>query len=128
MSVVVCSDLHINTLVTWAANSALLVWRDERYMGVGDAPQFFAELLYAANMRSMNARYGTRERTTGFQYQRVPTTHVLPVHIIRLCHSYSYQACEHKQWERSDAKRFIDSIIREACVQLPGYAEAPWFL
>lgn len=49
-----------------------------------------------------------------------------PVEVIKLAHSYEYQACEHPGWETSDACDFLRLIVKAACRALPGYDEAPW--
>jgi hypothetical protein len=46
--------------------------------------------------------------------------------MIKLCHHYAYQACEHDGWEASDARKLVDAIEAHAVRHLPGYDDAPW--
>lgn len=53
----------------------------------------------------------------------------LPVlHIIKLCHNYEYQACEHPGWQDSTARKLVKAIETHAVPCLPGYDDAPWGL
>ena len=128
MSAYIVSDTHINTIVTWAAQKHLPLFIKDKYVythAFGNA-QMFASMLYAANVRSVNARYHERTRTTGFVYRKAPIKQLMPIAIIKLCHCLDYQSCEVKQWARSDAKRFLDTVIDSAICHMPGYIDAKW--
>lgn len=49
-----------------------------------------------------------------------------PVQLIKACHCYQYQSCEHEEWGSSEACAVIESIINTACHKLPGYEKAEW--
>jgi len=45
---------------------------------------------------------------------------------IKLVNCYEYQACEHPEWEQSEAKAFCKALRDNLIPQLPGYDKAPW--
>ncbi len=49
-----------------------------------------------------------------------------PVQVIKACHCYQYQSCEHEGWEESEACAFIETLIDCATHALPGYDAAAW--
>lgn len=51
---------------------------------------------------------------------------VAPIQVIKSCHCYAYQSCEHDGWETSEAKAFVDRLEAAAVVALPGYEAAKW--
>ena len=118
MSAYICSDLHINTIVTWAVHNDALPY--------GMTPEAAAALLYSENVRSVNYRYSERTKRTGFVYSRALVTNITPVQIIKLCHCLDYQSCEHPQWLRSKAKQILVGIIDRAVMRMPGYEQAKW--
>lgn len=90
-------------------------------------------LLASENLKSLEYRYGSRltpqERDTSYTPNSPAGKETLPaVHVIKLCHNYAYQACEHPGWTDSVAARLVDAIERHAVRQLPGYDDAPWGL
>ena len=48
------------------------------------------------------------------------------VEAIKLISCYTYQSCEHPEWEASEAKAFCDALTHTLITRLPGYEEAPW--
>lgn len=53
---------------------------------------------------------------------RVPT----PVEALKITSCYEYQACEHSEWEASEAKAFCTALKENTIDMLSGYEEAPW--
>ena len=51
---------------------------------------------------------------------------ITAVQVIKAAHSYSYQACEHPEWEDSHARAFIDALIEHYIYKIPGYDDAKW--
>ena len=49
-----------------------------------------------------------------------------PVQVLKACHCFCYQSCEHEDWEESSAHAFVLALIHRACSALPGYEEAEW--
>jgi len=134
MSAFIVSDYHINVLVSWAANQHGLnavsyYWQGARRYVRDDAKRV-ANVLYAENVRSVNARCSEHEDPSNFHYQPVALgyAHSTPVQIIKACHCYEYQACETDDWGDSEACAIIDGIKKSAVRILPGYDEADWEL
>lgn len=127
MSAFLCSNKHLTTLAMYGART------------VGEANEI-AQTLFAMNVRAMDTRYEDRWRKDyedgvpppppqitsqlRFRYRLGPPP--TPVQIIKLCACYDYQACEAREYEGSEAKKWIDRIEYEAISRLPGYEESPW--
>ena len=134
MSCYQVSDLHINVLVSWAAdicgsNMVSYYWkqRGRREKIRGDEKRI-ASVLFAENVRSVNARYQGIDKAHGFKFKRVSFGYspISAVEIIKACHGYAYQACEADGWEQSEAFAILDGIQDAAMRALPGYDEAAW--
>lgn len=88
-------------------------------------------MLAAENLASLAYRYPTDSATPVDAYapKDAARKETLPaLHVIKLCHNYAYQACEHPGWQASDARKVIDAIEAHAVMHLPGYDDAPWGL
>ncbi len=108
------------------------------YLESNDDGAKLGQMLWDENMKSCNARYpgseGNPENLPGpigedFEFRREDLKvlmHVNPVEVIKACHCYAYQACEHDGWLESASWAFIDSLISAATHALPGYDDAPW--
>jgi hypothetical protein len=97
-----------------------------------------SEMLRAENARSVSYRYPgytgnpsptpprvlRRPRITRSIFSGNPVAELSK--LIKQCHCYEYQACEHPEWEGSAARKFVRRIEREAIRRLPGYEAAPW--
>ena len=127
MSAYVVPDYHINALISWAAgqhgsNAVSYYWEGKRREVRNDAKRT-ASVLYAENVRSVNARYKDSASAHGFAYK--PVANMLePVDVIKACHGYGYQACETESWEQSEAFAIIAAIERSAIRALPGYSDS----
>lgn len=95
-----------------------------------DDCQYVVDMLYAANVASVNYRYDDAdELTNGPRWLGGLAADVLdlsPVAILKLIGCYEYQSCEPPTWYRSEAKQFIEALKDAAISALPGYAEASW--
>ena len=126
MSAFICTDTHINAIVTWAAINKISSY----YGNPGKSwftyqnEQATTELFYAANVVSVNYRYKLSDPVGTIIYK--PTGLYRPIAIIKLCTCLAYQSCEYPTWGDSIAKRLLDEIRRVAITKLPGYEEAPW--
>lgn len=133
MSAYVVSDYHINALVTWAAtrhgNDRVTYYWEGRSRDVRENPKRIASVLYAENVRSVNARYNECD-TPSFRYRPIALGYakLTPVQVLKACNCYEYQACETDDWEQSEACAIINGIREEAVSALPGYEEAEWEL
>ena len=127
MSAYLVPDYHINALVSWAAtrhgsNAVSYYWAGSR-RDVRANPKRIASVLYAENVRSVNARYSECDPAHGFVFKQVPNM-LNPIDVIKGCHGYSYQACEAEGWEDSEAFAIIQGIEQSAIRSLPGYDES----
>lgn len=128
MSAYIVTHTHINAIVTWASDRRVTFtygspgW-DATYQVQG-SEQATAELLYAANVISVNYRYKLDDPVGTVTYG--PTSLYRPIEIIKLCSSLEYQSCEHPGWDDSLAKKLLDEIRHAAITKLPGYDAAPW--
>lgn len=95
-----------------------------------------ANMLWRENIRSVSFRYPGESSATlpgsiGSGFVIEPSdfwnwTQFDLVQVIKACHCYSYQTCEHPLWHGSEAKAFIDALIVRACHCLKGYDSAIW--
>ena len=95
-------------------------------------------MLWAENLQSVSERYpddhsGERPGRVGLAdadilaYEFTPQAyHVTPVEALKALACYEYQACEHDEWDQSEAKDFCESLRHALINALPGYEEAPW--
>jgi len=117
MSAFICSDDHINTLVSYAHKMSLI--------GVGETQDLAEKLLYE-NTRSVNYRYGEDQvNTITFKETDIDLT---PIEIIRLVHCIDYQSCETNDWEQTESYKWLRAIEDTAIRQVPGYDQAEWRL
>jgi hypothetical protein len=134
MSAFIVSDYHINALVSWAANqhgiNAVSYYWSGRRREVRKNPKRIASVLYAENVRSVNARYSECDDPTGFQYKPVSLgyTKIGPVQVIKACHCLEYQSCEGSEWKASEAYAILDGIKNAAIRAIDGYDDADWEL
>lgn len=96
-----------------------------------------ANMLWQENIKSVSHRYPNESSATlpgpiGGSFVIEPH-HIKPyrvrvevVQVLKACHCYAYQSCEHDGWKTSDAKAFIDALESQAVRKLPGYDEAEW--
>ena len=115
MSAWIVSKQHID---------ALAYWLDR--MGIAHDKQKMGELLWSENHKSIRARYGDYDYKGN--YVKRPKYHYSPPQprvtesyyddfdpqnvdqIQALVHCYTYQTCEHEGWEKSRAKRLMDTL------------------
>jgi hypothetical protein len=51
---------------------------------------------------------------------------LVPVEVIKACHSFQHAASPTSTWAVSPARRLVEHIHRAATERIPGYADAPW--
>jgi hypothetical protein len=120
MSSYIVSDKHINTLISWAGGHG--VWFESKY--VSERPAELAQLLYAANVKSVNERYDD-ENDDAFTFQHIKVD--LPaLHICSLANGLEYQCVDASNYEGSRADQLIRAIKDKAVRDIPGYDDAPW--
>lgn len=119
---------------------------------VGDDldPSDLGRLLLAENLRSVQSRYGDYDE--GFDGEEcfdeadaneadpeavVASYKFQPVDLeaadfnshwsvagIKAAKSLAYQSCEHPEWERSEARRWLDAIMDATLSHIPSWSEA----
>ena len=117
MSAFIVSQKHIQYLITAAIDYQVIV-RDSEQTG---------QLLWDENVKSVNYRYPTDPQERYIYHHKpfcVPP--INPIIVIKQCHCYAYQSCEHPEWETSEAKRLIDALEANAIRRVAGYDSAPW--
>lgn len=148
MSAFMCSGRHLAVLASYAVRHCLedvpYALRSELERdGYEHKPGGYmrtvsrvASMLASENLRSIEHRYpgdhsGEQEAYATFEIPRGAESEArsLPaLTIIKACHCYAYQSCEHDTWEASQAHALVQAIEAHAVRQLPGYDAAPWGL
>lgn len=124
MSCFMVSDLHIASVVTWAAARGRL----PRGMDC----QNLADVLRAQNVESVAHRYNAEE--PALMLGADPTAPVKIYHArkltaveaIKAAQCVNYQCCETPNYGGSAVERALLDIISAAIRELPGYEDAAW--
>jgi len=146
MSAYIVDKNHITYLLAAAmarriGNGAFHWYHDGKWLeltpGDYDRAAEVGNMLWRENVKSVSHRYpnessGTLPGTKEPSY--VVTPHDVnrlfesfdPVQVIKACHCYAYQTCEHDEWEASEAHAFIKALESAAVHVLPGYDKAEW--
>lgn len=132
MSAFIVHDNHIGAILRWYLTQSNPAYRT-RWNGLQptilEADSMFTALALE-NWRSVRYRYGAGDERPapapreGIQLAQF--AELSPVEVIKACECLDYQSCEHPSYERSDAKRLIDTIKNAAIGELPGYRGAAW--
>lgn len=141
MSAYVVDKTHIRYLIHAALHPSLEIfhtdkfrWFHNEWHDISD-PSKLGQMLWDENVKSVRYRYGEDRDLPGpvdqnFTYGRhkaFPSSlEVKHIEVIKACNCYSYQSCEHDEWETSEAKAFIDALVIRVLYTLPGYEEAKW--
>jgi hypothetical protein len=130
MSAFMCSDTHLTALAAYAVRNGLSSpIRCEGPDSTTGLVEAVFRVLERENAASLEARYPADQGAIGGQLdKRAMVTEYPLLTIIKACHCYRYQACEHRGWPDSRAKDFVDRIEEHAVRHLPGYEAAPWGL
>lgn len=106
---------------------------------VQELAQFYADVLYNENIRSVKNRYqedtfdelpGLIEKprkvviTTGAVYNRRIKN---PIHILKMSAGLEYQSCETSNYRETIAYHLLQMIRRAAIEILPGYEDSPYW-
>jgi hypothetical protein len=135
MSAFMCSDRHLTALAAYAVRHGLsgsMTLADQcrpSHVSREALAEVFG-VLARENVASLDARYpndkGVPIGEPDMGVARMEA--FLPITIIKACHCYAYQSCEHTGWETSRAKQIVERIEAHAVRSLPGYEAAPWGL
>ena len=128
MSCFVVSDKHISAIIGWACRENISAgWGSNpgRYAYQPALEQEACDILYAANVKSVNARYKENEDTTGCTYL-IDAPHLSPIEVIKAINCLEYQCDEWEEFDGSMAKAILRDIKEAAATKLPGYDTAKW--
>ena len=127
MSAFICSNLHISTIVNWAARNRVTAYygNPTRTWSVRENEVATCNMLMEENVKSVNYRY--RENEPAIPVEYVPPAYPpSAVQVIKLAQCLRYQSCEHPGWIGSAAEKLLGATIQQAISKLPGYEEAHW--
>lgn len=127
MSAWIVSKKHIDALVSAARMDKLFSFyhKGKRiYINSVESCDWIGNELTKENRRSINFRY--REETKPSKYEFDFNLGWSPIAIIKNCHCYSYQTCEHNEWESSVSHAFIKALAECMVSEVAGYEAAPW--
>ena len=128
MSAYIVSDKHISAMLTlvsgpeYHGEPKTYYW-DCEIISFADNIMAIGQKLLDENYKSVNARYNRNETPHTFSFEPVE---MKPIEIVRLCHCYNYQTCEHDGWDGSEAEEISRQIEHYAIKNVPGYEDAPW--
>lgn len=134
MSAFMCSDRHLTALAAYAVRHGLSGHVMPDYPTKEElraAIRTTLGVLARENMASLDARYpGDNGQDVGASVDPLAVADGTfdAITIIKACHCYAYQACEHTGWADSQAKKIVGYIEAHAARSLPGYEAAPWGL
>lgn len=119
MSAWLCSDKHIFELAKYYVDHCQQYSRDK--MSFREA----AQELYKENCNSLAARYGDEYPPIKVPANYIPTIRNVFA-LAKQVDCYTYQACEHEEWEKSRAFKMCESIKYYLFSNHPDYDAAPW--
>jgi len=119
MSAWLCSDKHIFELAKY------YVEKCQQYSSNKLSFKETAQMLYKENCNSLAARYGDDYSPINIPINYVPTVNNIFA-LAKLVDCYSYQSCEHDEWEKSKAYQMCESIKNNLLSNHPDYDAAPW--
>lgn len=131
MSAFLCSEKHINTLVSYGVQQDISVYipgssGQKCWQAIRKDPDLIAGILTTANVESVNYRYDEDTVLAPVKYESVSTAFLSPIQIVKLCDCFDYQACEVDDYEDSPAASITRTIRNNAISRIPGYDEAEW--
>lgn len=130
MSAFLVHDAHISFIVNFA-NTALAKWNSLPGGARLDDPQGLGEILYKANVYSVDYRYPAHAGDEAPAYVwkpsgPIPATLENTVKFLKALDCLEYQSCEPPAWDESQAYKIIQALRAMAVNVLPGYDSAPW--
>lgn len=127
---------HLSRVVNRAGNFSWWDGAKCKYLNQDVTKTELGQLLWNENVASVSYRYedDSPDDLPGpigawpylYAHPNKPYGEINPVQVIKACHCYSCQSCEHPGWEESEAKRIIDELVSDATGSLPGYDDAVW--
>jgi hypothetical protein len=85
------------------------------------------QMLLTENVKSVNHADGADlSAPVAYTYRPPQERGWSNVELLNALHCYQYQACEHPQWNSSEAHAFCRALERRLIHRLPGYTDGPW--
>lgn len=128
MSVMVLSDLHINTLVTYASFHGIKYFFAGSWHDVRGEEDETVKLLVTINETAFDVYYKNQEPdlpAPKFKYVSGIKS-MDSVQAIKAAQCYEYQCDGWGMWADSKPKKLMEAITTFAINKLPGYDEAQW--
>jgi hypothetical protein len=124
MSAWLCSDKHIFELAKYYVDKC------QTYSSSKLSFKEAAKLLHEENVKSLQYRYDDADEFFGTEAIRPPMDYAPTIRNIfalaKQVDCYTYQACEHPEWENSKAFAMCESIKDALLRNHPDYEDAPW--
>lgn len=81
------------------------------------------QMLVDENYKSVNFRYDENSEPIPYTYKQFPLVkyEISPANLLGLLDNYEYQTCEHPEWQKSEAHKFVNCLRRAIIHDLPGY-------
>ena len=114
MSAFICSDLHIQTIATYAES-----------MGDHLTAQPIADILKKENIKSVNHRYNEKTRFTKTKFTTDNLVYCNSADVFQLVNCLMYQSCEHPEYQGSPAQ-IIAAMIKEYASQRMKHQSSVW--
>jgi hypothetical protein len=109
----------------WGPEAHMMYGRVVRHLTRENAG-YVGAMLLAENARSVDHRYDEDEWEQPYLFKSLPGV-PNPVSVLKALDGFEYQACEHPEWEKSEAFNFCQSLRKRAITKLPGYeADEHW--
>lgn len=127
MSAFILGNAHINAMLTLTAprypgDGLAYYWQDNMHPFGGHSAEI-GQKLVDENYRSYNHRYREDNEPHTFRSSPCSKQYTL-VGLIKACHCYRYQSCEHPDWNESEAYAIVSALLARAVRRLDGYEEA----
>jgi hypothetical protein len=134
MSAYIVHEKHILALVRAATQGRDRTFRwfhNDRWHELerfdNDRATEVGQMLWDANARSVDTRYGTDDGLLPYTHNPSPHyAHIEPVAALKAIDGYEYQSCEVSDWEETEAYAFVNTLRRKMIHALPGYDDANW--
>lgn len=128
MSAFIVTNDHINGMLLsirphYSGDLCSYEWNGEIHHMAGNEREI-GQKLVDENFRSVNYRYN--ENDEPYLYSQYYVGDLSWIQVVKLCHCYIYQTCEHPEWEKSEAFAIVDRLLHRAISRVPGYEKAHW--
>jgi hypothetical protein len=126
MSAFVVSNKHVNCILSAYARYQRRYERPEDQVTDEQLTEMGKTLL-RENVRSVNYRYNERGRiSSGYRFSMIPEDRSSALQAVKLLHSLDYQSSERPDYDKSEARKLNDKLLRAVTHDLPGYDEVEW--